>query len=425
MTRPVVVTGLGIVSSIGTDVAAFAASLRAGRSGVVTSPGPGGEPVLSAPLTGFAFPDCLHAVAGLDGALRSAVRKAGHRAPVWIQAALHAATQAWLDAGLERGHVAPDRVGVVVGGNNVTTGYALGQRDVFAREPRYLPTRYPLHVEDTHQVGAVSQALGITGEGCTVGASSSSGNAAVLHAARMVTSGAADACLAIGALHRLDPQARAALGALGVLAPGPAAADGFRGPVHPRPFDADRAGLVPGEAAACVVIEAVDVVRHRCQPPRAVLAAAAQVLDANSLSSPDPAGEARAVRVALDRAGVAPDEVGYVNAHATATPSGDDAEAAALADVFGRPGPGPWVNATKALVGHTLSAAGVVEAVATVVQLEGGFVHPNPHLDRPAGTRLRLVGRQAEEVRVRWAVSNSFGFGGFNSCLVLGAADAR
>jgi malonyl-ACP decarboxylase len=419
MTGPVV-TGLGIVSSIGTDVATFAASLRAGRSGVVRSAGPGGDPILVAPLTGWEFPACLDSVPGLDPVVRHAVRRAGHRVPVWVQAALHAATQAWQDADLVERPVPGDRAGIVVGGNNVTTGYALDQRDTFRREPRYLPVRYALHVEDTHQVGTISQALGITGEGCTVGASSSSGNAAVIHAARMIGSGVVDVCLAVGAMYRLDPQGRAALAALGVLAPcpdaGPAALGRWIG--QPRPFDRDRAGLVPGEAAACLVLESADHARRRGRAPLAELVAAAQTLDGNSLTAPDPAGEARAMRTALARAGVPPERIDYVNAHATATPAGDDAELSALAEVFGA---GPWVNATKALVGHTLSAAGVVEAVATVLQLRNGFVHPNPHLGPVAGcaSPVRLVGDRAMDLPITFAVSNSFGFGGFNSALVL------
>ena len=127
--------------------------------------------------------------------------------------------------------------------------------------------------------------------------------------------------------------------------------------------------------------------------------------------------KARAMAKALDEAGVPADRVDYMNAHATATPAGDDTEAKAVLRLFGHGR--PWVNATKGLIGHCLSAAGVIEAVATVVQMRHGFVHPNPGLETPIDNALRLVGSEAVNTDVHCALSNSFGFGGFNSSLVL------
>ena len=122
---------------------------------------------------------------------------------------------------------------------------------------------------------------------------------------------------------------------------------------------------------------------------------------------------------ALERAGITPEAVDYVNAHGTAAPLGDAAECRALGQVFESRKTRPWINSTKSLVGHCLGAAGVLEAVATILQMKGGFVHPNPHLESPMDTRMRFVGPRAERTRIRAALSNSFGFGGFNSSLVL------
>jgi malonyl-ACP decarboxylase len=279
----------------------------------------------------------------------------------------------------------------------------------------YLPARYALDVQDTHHVATVSEAFGVTGEGYTVGASMASGNAAIIHAARLVQLGAVDVCLAIGAMSQLDPQERAAFGKLGLLAE-PGSNEGADDTV-PRPFDRERSGFAPGEATACLVLESRHTARRRRVRPLVELAGFAQGLDANNRADPDPDGETRVMSSALADAGVDGGRVDYVNAHATATPAGDAAELRALRRVLN--GSRPWVNSTKGMVGHTLTAAGAIEAVATVVQMTNGFVHPNPTLQQPADDGLRLVGDRAVDTSIRCAMSNSFSFGGFNSSLVM------
>jgi malonyl-ACP decarboxylase len=145
-------------------------------------------------------------------------------------------------------------------------------------------------------------------------------------------------------------------------------------------------------------------------------------LSANALADPSFWDEARVMEEALAQAGREPQAVDYVNAHATSTPAGDAAELRALRHVFGGAFHRPWINATKALTGHCLGAAGVLEAVATVVQMAGGFVHPNPHLEEPIDADARFVPRRAQQVPIRVALSNSFGFGGFHSAVVLTAS---
>jgi malonyl-ACP decarboxylase len=369
---------------------------------------------LLAPVGDFDLGTALDAIEGLAPATRAASVRAAHRSPTQIQAAVVAAAQAWSEAGLESGQVPGDRLGLVVGGSNLTSAYAFEHFNTYLREPAYIPARYALQMQDTDHVATISQALGITGEGYTVGASSASGNVAMMQAARLIACGAVDVCFAVGAMSRLGPPEREAFAKLGVLAEpddDPRVRDG------PRPFDKARNGFVPGEAAACVVLESLTSAWRRGVEVFAELAGYAQALDGNSLSNPSVDGETRAMSTALERAGVCGYDVDYVNAHATATPAGDDAEMRALREVLGNAR--PWVNSTKSLIGHTLSAAGVVEALATVVQMREGFVHPNPTLVRPIDAKYRLVGRISVPARIMCALSNSFGFGGFNSCLVL------
>jgi malonyl-ACP decarboxylase len=429
----VMVTGLGVVSPIGLDVESFARSLRAGAVGVEELPVEGGrgEQGLLAPLHDFDFEAALAAIPGIGRSLREHVHRVGRRGALPIQAGLAAVAQAWVDARLEDSPVPGHRIGVIVGGNNLTGRYSFHHHETYQREPMYLPARYALDVKDTNHVATVSEAFGVTGEGYTVGASMASGNAAIIHAARLVQCGAVDVCLAVGAMAQMDPQERAAFGKLGLLAeagdgdggsgtsePDGDADGGDDGAVNlPRPFDRDRSGFAPGEATACLVLESRRTARRRRTRPLVELAGFAQGLDANSQADPDPAGETRVMTTALEGAGVDGDRVDYVNAHATATTAGDAAELSALRRVLD--GNRPWINSTKSMVGHTLTAAGALEAVATVVQMTHGFVHPNPTLLKPIDDRFRLVGRRAVDTSITCALSNSFSFGGFNSSLVM------
>ncbi|SHG23766.1 malonyl-ACP decarboxylase [Jatrophihabitans endophyticus] len=417
MTAPGVVTGVGAVCSVAGDVAAFEKALRAGTSGFrAVSDDTAEDGVrLLAPLADFDFETALENTATLSPERRDAVRRVGLRAPLPVQATLSACAQAWADAGLDAVPTRPDRVAILVGGSNLTQRYVSDNREVYEEEPAYLPARYALRAQDTDFVAAISEAFHVLGEGYTVGASSSSGNAAVILASRLLAVGAADVCLAVGPMTQFEPAMLAALDKLGVLAE----ADGEPGEqdVGPRPFDRRRDGFVPGEGAGCVILESPRSARMRGVDTIVELGGVAQAMDGTTLPDPNVHGEARAMAKALDEAGIPVDRVDYVNAHATATPAGDDTEAEAVRSLLraGR----PWVNATKGLIGHCLSAAGVIEAVATVIQMRHGFVHPNPALDRPIDRSLRLVGAEAVTAELHCALSNSFGFGGFNSSIVL------
>jgi malonyl-ACP decarboxylase len=416
MTAPIVLTGLGAICSIGDDIASFGRALRAGTCGFkqVSDDFADEGARLLAPVSGFDFETALDR-AGLPPSTREDAWSTGRREAVAVQATIAACAQAWTDAELDSRRVPADRVGIVVGGHNLTQRYTAEQHARCGENLDNVLPRYALQSQDTHLVATVSAAFGIRGEGFTVGASSASGNAAVIMAGRMVACGALDICLAVGAMTQLEPAMYAAMYKLGVLAPaepGPAADAG------PRPMDRDHAGLVPGEAAACIVVESLASARNRGVVPIAELAGGAQALDGNAMPNPDVRGESRAMTKALANASVGGGQVGYVNAHATATPAGDEAEAEAIATVFGRAR--PWVNATKGLIGHCLGTAGVIETVAAAVQIDRGFLHPNPHLAVPIDTDLRYVGTGAIDAEIGYALSNSFGFGGFNSSIVLG-----
>ena len=188
-----------------------------------------------------------------------------------------------------------------------------------------------------------------------------------------------------------------------------------------RPFDESTTGFTYAQAAAAVLLESADSAASRGATPLAELAGASVVLDGSSGTEADAGGEARALRAALATASIDPAEVAYVNTHGSGTPAGDRAECEAIRATLGTH---PRLNSTKAITGHTMSAAGIVELVATVIQMRDGFLHPNPRLETPIAGDLRFTGRTVEPFSFDIALSNSFSIGGFNTCVAVRRWDA-
>jgi 3-oxoacyl-(acyl-carrier-protein) synthase len=189
-----------------------------------------------------------------------------------------------------------------------------------------------------------------------------------------------------------------------------------------RPFDALREGFVPSEGAAAVVLESLASARKRGATVYAEVLGGACASDANRQTRPHQEGQQRAMHAALADARVRAEQIDYVNAHATSTPLGDAVEVAAIKAVLGDRAPQVPVNATKSMVGHSLTSAGVIELVATTLQLREGVLHPTINQEEPdPALGMDFVANVAREQRIDTAISNSFGFGGINSCLVVGS----
>jgi len=263
----------------------------------------------------------------------------------------------------------------------------------------------------------VRRRLGLTGPAANVAAACASANHALALARRWLQLGWADVCLAGCCTLDITPMSLAAFGNIGALTKrndAPEAAS--------RPFDRGRDGFVMGDGGALFVLETAAAARRRGARPLAEVAGFGASSDAFHMVTPssDPEPAARAVRAALADARVNPDEIDYVNAHATSTPLGDRGEAVVLKSVLGDAVRRVPVSSTKSMTGHLLSASAAVEAVACLVALERQALPPTINLDDPdPECDLCHVARQARPQAVRVVVSNSFGFGGCNTCLVL------
>jgi 3-oxoacyl-[acyl-carrier-protein] synthase II len=405
MTHRVVVTGLGQVSALGTDVDSFSDAVFAGRSGVRRLPGldaPGVEDPIGASIPAF---DPL--VWLLPRALATTPRAA--------QYALAAASQAFGSAGLERRD--RPRGGVFVG-----TGFGgIAETEETYRacftQPgqRPRPTVIPTAMANA-AAGILAGELRLKGENLTLAVACSSGTHAIGQAFRLLRSGGADVMLAGGADAPLTPIVVAAWNVMRVLAPAgadPASAC--------RPFSRGRQGMVLGEGAAFLVLETLAHAEGRGARPLAEVIGYGANADAGHVTHPDLAGVKACMGLALADAGLPPEAVGYVNAHGTGTLVNDATEARAIADLFGSHSRRLLVSSTKAVHGHAMGAAGGLEVVATVLALAHGRIPPTANLveadpDLPALDFVPDAGRRAD---VEVALKNSFAFGGNNAVLVL------
>lgn len=399
MAVDLVVTGAGVVSAIGQGKQAFAAALAAGRGafGIMQRPGRRRDkPLIGAEIAELSIPATVSA-----SQLRTATLSA--------KAALAVVQEAWDEAALDGAD--PQRIGLVVGGSNVQQRELVAVHDSYRGREAFLRPTYALSFMDTDLCGFCTAHFGIHGLAYTVGGASASGQLAVIQAAQAVASGQVDICIAVGALMDLsywECQAFRAIGAMG--------SDRFAD--HPalacRPFDRDHDGFIYGECSAAIVIESSASSRRRGAAEYARLAGWGLAMDGNRNPDPSLEGEKRAIGSALAHAGRAAADIDYVNPHGTGSVVGDETELRALRE-SGLDG--AWLNATKSLVGHGLSAAGTVEIVATLLQMREGWLHPTANLDDPIDPDRRWVGAAGQAHRIDHALTLSMGFGGMNTAL--------
>jgi 3-oxoacyl-[acyl-carrier-protein] synthase II len=396
MTR-IVVTGLGLVTPVGTGREEVWEALLAGRSGI--------RPVESFDTSRFTtrlgaeVPNFRPGLRTLDPA------KTGRAS----QLAATAARMALEDAGLSSGDVAPERGGVAMG---TTSGEPL---EVERFDDRYLAgeldqvgpefiSRYPCHMIAAH----VAREVGFAGVNTMIPTACAAGNYAIAHATDVLRAGRADVMLAGGAdsFSRITYTGFHRLGAIA--------------PERCQPFDKNRKGMVPGEGAAVLVLETLDRARARGARIYAELAGYGLSCDAHHMTAAHPEGDgaARAMERALADAGLAPEDVRYISAHGTGTPTNDRLEAIAVKRVFRETAPKIPMSSIKSMIGHTMGAASAIEAAVCALAVATGRIPPTMNLEEPEDD-LDYVPNTAREQPVGVAMNNAYAFGGNNASVIL------
>jgi 3-oxoacyl-[acyl-carrier-protein] synthase II len=399
VSHDIVITGRGVVASVGTGADAFVDALLEGRSGVRQSSEDGAP--ATAPCADFEAEAWMTA-------------KEARRTDRFAQLALAAAMQAVQEAGVSTDSVDPTRLGIIMGtgvGGLVTlqreceAWIANGDRAV---SPHFVPMMMP-----NAAAGVVAMALGAQGPGWSVASACATGAHAIGEGMRLIERGEADVVVAGGSEAALTGLCLAAFRRMGALS---------RSGIS-RPFDLERDGFIMGEGAGAVVLESAEHARGRGVAVHGRLVGFAATNDAFHMTQPEPDGRGAiaSMRGAIEDAGAQASDVGYVNAHGTSTPMNDRVEAHALREVFN--GTQPAVSSSKGSIGHLLGAAGAVEAIATIGALQRAELHPTVGLADPdPDCELDHITERRQAPGLKLALSNSFGFGGQNATLAFAAA---
>jgi 3-oxoacyl-[acyl-carrier-protein] synthase II len=413
--RPLAVTGLGCITPCGKDVGAFWGSLAEGRSGIdrVTCFDTAGYDVHVA----GEVKDFVPAEYGLDP-------KEARRLDRYVLFAIAAAREAVRQAGLDDAPVDPDRVGIIIGTGIGGIRSIETQMDILRKKgpSRVSPLLVPSGTPDV-PANEVSILYGFKGPSGSVSTACSSGSDAIIAAARAIREGEADVMIAGGAEAPISELSLATFANLKALS----RAEGDPTRVC-RPFDRNRSGFVLAEGAGIIVLESIEHARRRGARILAFLAGYGQTTDAYHKTAPDPtgAGAAKAIRHAMERARVTPEEVGYINAHGTSTIHNDPMETLAIKAALGEHARRIPVSSTKSMTGHLIAGAGAVEAVACVQAILTGVLPPTINYETPdPDCDLDYVPNAAIERHVDVVISNSFGFGGHNSSLLFRSTNGK
>jgi 3-oxoacyl-[acyl-carrier-protein] synthase II len=407
--RRVAVTGLGAVTPLGHDARSTWDGALAGRSGVdfIRSFDASAFPVrIASEVKGFDPVDVVGP-------------KEARRLERNVVLAVAAAREAWVDAGAEG--VDPARAGILVGSAIGGVVGVLVQHDILRERghERVSPWFIPNVLVDSAS-GQIAIDLGLRGPNYAPVSACATGSHAVGEGAELIRRGDADIVLAGGTEACIHPVILAGFCAMrGLVAE---EEDPTRAS---RPFDATRAGFVMGEGACVLVLEELERARSRGARVYAEVLGYGTSNDAHHMAQPDPAsiGVEEMICAALTRAGVEPEQVGYVNAHGTSTPQGDLAETKAIKGVFGSHAYELAVSSTKSVLGHLFGAAGAVEAMMCVLALHEGVLPPTVNYHNPdPECDLDYVPNEAREAQVDVALSNAMGLGGHNACVLLGRA---
>jgi len=407
VTRRVVVTGLGIISPVGNDIASAWDSIVAGRSGI-------------GPVTRFdasSFPTRIAGeVKGFDVAAYMSPKEARHF-DTFIHYGIAAGTQAFRDSGIEVSEANADRIGVVIGSGIgglpliEDTHAELTSRGVRRVSPFFVPGSIINMIS-----GQLSIMFGLRGPNYAVVSACTTGLHCIGDAARMIAHDDADVIVAGGAESTISP-----LGLGGFCAARALSTRNDDPLTASRPWDRDRDGFVLGEGAGVMVLEEYEHARRRGARIYAEIAGFGMSADAHHITAPDMDGPRRCMQAALRNAKVAADQIHYINAHGTSTPLGDRNETNAIKAALGESAARALVvNSTKSMTGHALGGAGGIETVFTVLAVHHQISPPTINLQNPdPECDLDYCANEARSMQIDVALKNSFGFGGTNGTLVI------
>jgi len=407
MKNRVVITGMGAITPLGSTVDSFWEALKEGKSGIdfISSFDTEGYKVkIAAEVKDFSASDVLG-------------RREAKRLDRFSQFAIAAAKDAFTDSKLDMESLDKTRAGAIIGSGigGLSTIEAEQTKLLKSGPDRVSPLFIPMAISNM-AAGNVAIAIGLKGVCTSVVTACASGTNAIGEAFRLIQNNSQDIVFAGGSEASITPLAIAGFTSMTALS---TSADPKRASI---PFDKERDGFVMGEGAGVVVLESLEYAQKRGAKIYAEVVGYATTSDAYHITSPEPTGDggSRAMELAIEDAGINPSDVDYINAHGTSTPYNDKIETAAIKRTFKEHSEKLMISSTKSMVGHLLGAAGAVEAIACAKSLEEGFVHPTAgYKEKDEECDLDYVPVTGRKSDIKYALSNSLGFGGHNATILL------
>lgn len=424
--KRIAITGMSINTPLGDTLDGFLDGLLAGKSALSRWKKLDTSRIYSkvgADLTDYSIPGKLARLEGkIPADVHKKLRKLTGKAPWSTALSMLLAADGARDAGLFDAGYDHTNIAAIVAGHNINFNYQYENRLTFAEEPDYMDSLLALTGLDTDHAGSVSEVLDVRGPIYTIGAACASGNTAARLAIDEIRYHGVDAALVVGAVLDFSPVELHAMALMGAIS-----YQSFHDTPEKasRPYDTKREGFIPAHGGAVLVLEEWEAAKRRGAKIYAEILGVEANSDANHLPQPSEEGQSRLMTRLLKALDMRPEQIDYINAHATSTPLGDLTEVRSIKRVFGDHAKKLKVNATKSMLGHTCWAAPTVETVAAVLQMNAGKLHPSINIDEmDPEVDLDVCANGPVDHKVRYCMKNSFGFGGINSVSILRQPDA-
>ncbi len=417
-----VITGMGILTKIGDSLDEYYNNLIAGKSGIGYWNNPEGKYMpckVGGDLSGYDFKSALTEIKEqIPENVFKRVKKLSKTAPVSARLTMLTSLKAYIDAGLFDYEPDKERTCAVLGGHNFNNGYLYKNFKQFQEEPDFIDGLTGIVSYDTDIIASVSEILGIRGPVYSIGATCTSTASAIRSIIYEIESGECDIGLLAGGIldySEVELQALVLINAISYRSFNDAPEKASR------PYDKHREGFVPAQGSGVLVIEELEHAKMRGAKIYAEILGIEASSDGNHLSNPSVEGQSRLMKKVLDKSGVRPEQIDYINAHATSTPLGDTIEINSIKQVFGDYAYKLKVNATKSLIGHTGWSSAVIETIGAILQMLNSTLHPSINIDEidPEVDIDVCANKKVENYNIDYLLKNSFGFGGLNCCMVL------
>lgn len=420
--KRIVITGIGINSPLGDNINDFYTNLIAGKSGIKKMKSIDTTRIrckVGGDLGDYDFKEKLDKFKKqLPDDVFKRLKKIFKTAPFGTKITMLTGVDAYLDAGLFNSNVNKERVCAILGGHNFHDNYLVKNINQFREEPEYIDGLMGICAFDSDIIASISETLQIYGPLYTVGGTCTSAGIAMKNAINEINYNDCDLAIVGGGCLDYSAVGYQALILVSAIS---YASFNDEPEKSSRPYDLRREGFVPSHGSGMLILEDLENAKKRGAKIYAEVLAVESNNDGNHLSNPSIEGQTKLIKRVLDKAGIKPEQIDYVNAHATSTPMGDKVEIQSIKSAFGEHAKKLKINATKSMIGHTGWTAHTVELIAAIMQMQNSCLHPSINIDDldPEIDLDVCANKKIDNYEINYFLKNSFGFGGLNCCSVV------